>query len=307
MTDQFHNPSHSPIDESLSTVTQKESSVTMHDAQTIVSSKSQGLVKKKSALRLWLHYVSINVRSTMQYKVSFFLMVLGQFFVSFSVFLGLYFMFQRFHSVKGYSYNEVLLCFAVFLMEFSLAEMSARGFDSFSSMVRTGSFDQVLVRPRNEVLQVLGSKFELTRIGRMLQALLMFFYAIPRCGGDWSFSKILTLLFMLIGGTALFSGIFMIYAAFCFFTLEGLEFMNVFTDGAREHGKYPIDVYGKKMLFFGTFLIPYALVQYYPLSYIIGKSDNPLLMFLPLLAILFLLPSYLFWRFGVRHYCSSGS
>ncbi|MBE5861914.1 MAG: hypothetical protein E7295_03575 [Lachnospiraceae bacterium] len=279
----------------------------MHDAQTTFSNKSQGSIKKKSALRLWLHYVSINIRSAMQYKLSFFLMVLGQFFVSFSVFLGLYFMFQRFHSVKGYTYNEVLLCFAIFLMEFSLAEMSARGFDSFSSMVRTGSFDQVLVRPRNEVLQVLGSKFELTRIGRMLQALLMFVYAIPRCGVDWSFSKILTLLFMLIGGTALFSGIFMIYAAFCFFTLEGLEFMNVFTDGAREHGKYPIDVYGKKMLFFGTFLVPYALVQYYPLSYIIGKSDNPLLTFLPLLAILFLIPSYLFWRFGVRHYCSSGS
>ena len=263
--------------------------------------------KKTSALRLWMRYIGINVRCTMQYKMSFFMMVLGQFFVSFSVFLGVYFMFQRFHSVKGYTYQEVLLCFAIFLMEFSIAEMVARGFDSFSSMVRTGSFDQVLVRPRNEVLQVLGSKFELTRIGRMLQALLMFVYAIPRCGVDWNFSKVLTLLFMLIGGTALFSGIFMIYAAFCFFTLEGLEFMNVFTDGAREHGKYPIDVYGKKMLFFGTFLVPYALVQYYPLTYVIGKNDNPFLIFVPLLAILFLIPSYLFWRFGVRSYCSSGS
>ncbi|MBP5282076.1 MAG: ABC-2 family transporter protein [Lachnospiraceae bacterium] len=264
-------------------------------------------MKTTGSFKLWRHYVGINIRSAMQYKTSFFLMVLGQFFVSFSVFLGLYFMFQRFHSVKGYTYQEVLLCFAIFLMEFSIAEMVARGFDSFSSMVRTGSFDQVLVRPRNEVLQVLGSKFELTRIGRMLQAILMMVYAIPRCGVDWSLPKILTLLFMLMGGTALFSGIFMIYAAFCFFTLEGLEFMNVFTDGAREHGKYPIDVYGKKMLFFGTFFIPYALVQYYPLTYIIGKNDNPLLIFVPLLATLFLIPAYAFWRFGVRHYYSSGS
>lgn len=263
--------------------------------------------RKSSAIKLYLHYVGINVRCAMQYKVSFFLMVLGQFFVSFSVFLGLYFMFQRFHSVKGYTYNEVLICFGIFLMEFSLAEMTARGFDSFSSMVRTGSFDQVLVRPRNEVLQVLGSKFELTRIGRMLQAIIMFCYAIPKSGITWTFPKVLTVLFMLIGGTALFSGIFMIYAGICFFTLEGLEFMNVFTDGAREHGKYPIDVYGKKMLLFGTFFVPYALVQYYPLTYLIGRTDNPLYMLLPLLAILFLIPAYLFWRFGVRHYCSSGS
>ena len=141
----------------------------------------------------------------------------------------------------------------------------------------------------------------------MLQAILTFVYALPRCGVDWSPSKVLTVLFMLMGGTALFSGIFMIYAGICFFTLEGLEFMNVFTDGAREHGKYPIDVYGRKMLLFGTFIVPYALVQYYPLTFLIGRTDNPLFMLLPLLAFLFLIPAWAFWRFGVRHYCSSGS
>lgn len=66
----------------------------------------------------------------------------------------------------------------------------------------------------------------------------------------------------------------MVYAALCFFTLEGLEFMNVFTDGAREFGKYPIAVYGKKALLFTTFIIPYALIQYYPLMYLIGRETK---------------------------------
>lgn len=38
----------------------------------------------------------------------------------------------------------------------------------------------------------------------------------------------------------------MVYAAaFAFYTLDGLEFMNILTDGAREYGKYPIGIYGK--------------------------------------------------------------
>ncbi len=259
------------------------------------------------SLKVYLHYVSINIRSAMQYKTSFLLSVLGQFFVSFNVFLGIYFMFQRFSTVEGFTYSEVLLCFSVMLMEFSLAEMVARGFDSFSGMVRTGSFDRILVRPRNEVLQVLGSKFELTRIGRMLQAVVLFVYGVSTCGVSWSFAKILTVLFMLIGGTAVFTGLFLIYAALCFLTLEGLEFMNVFTDGAREHGKYPIGIYGEKMLLFTTFIIPYALIQYYPLLYIIDKSDNKLYILLPLAATGFLVPCYILWRFGVKHYKSSGS
>lgn len=261
----------------------------------------------KRACKLYGHYVSINVRSMMQYKQSFFLTTLGQFLISFNVFLGVYFMFQRFHSVKDFSYSEVLLCFSVMLLEFSLAELVVRGFDSFSGMVRSGSFDLVLIRPQSEVLQVLGSKFELTRIGRMLQAIIMMVYAVTHCGVNWTFLKVLTILFMLIGGTALFSGLFMVYAAFCFFTLEGLEFMNVFTDGAREHGKYPFGVYGEKILLFTTFVIPYALVQYYPLLYLVDRRDDWYLILLPLAAVGFLLPCYLFWRFGVRHYKSSGS
>ncbi len=259
------------------------------------------------SVKLYMKYVSINVRGAMQYKTSFLLTAIGQFLVSFNVFLGIFFMFERFHSVKGFTYSEVLLCFSIMLLEFSLAEMYARGFDAFSGMVRSGSFDRILLRPQSEITQVLGSKFELTRIGRMLQAIVMFIYGIAHSGIDWDFLKVVTVIFMLIGGTALFTGLFIIYAALCFFTLDGLEVMNILTDGAREHGKYPIGIYGKRMLQFTTFVIPYALVQYYPLLYILGRTTDVFFMFVPLLAILFLIPCYMFWRFGVRHYKSSGS
>lgn len=259
------------------------------------------------SIRLYMRYVSINIRSAMQYKMSFFLTAVGQFLVSFTVFLGIFFMFERFHAVEGFTYSEVLLCFSVMLLEFSLAEMFARGFDAFSGMVRKGEFDRILVRPQNEILQVLGSKFELTRIGRMLQAIVMFGYGIVKSGVEWDLSRVLTVLFMLIGGTAVFSSLFLIYAALCFFTLDGLEFMNVFTDGAREYGKYPIGIYGEKMLLFSTFVVPYALVQYYPLLYLLGHRTEKNLIFLPLSACWFLIPGLLLWKYGVRHYKSSGS
>lgn len=260
-----------------------------------------------NTIKLYKHYMSINIRSAMQYKTSFWLMVMGQFLVSFNVFLGIYFMFQRFSNVKGFVYSEVVLCYGIVLMQFSLAEMYARGFDTFSGMVRSGNFDRVLVRPRSEVLQVLGSKFELTRIGRMFQAVVMFVYGMVSCEVDWSFSKVVTLIFMIIGGTALFSGLFLIYAALCFFTLEGLEFMNVLTDGAREYGKYPIGVYGKRLLQITTFMVPYALVQYYPFLYVLGRTNNVWYIFLPIVACFFLIPCYILWRFGVSSYKSSGS
>lgn len=83
--------------------------------------------------------------------------------------------------------------------------------------------------------------------------------------------------------------------------------MNIFTDGAREFGKYPISVYGSGVLKFCTYVIPFALFQYYPFLYLIGQSDNRWFMVLPLAAWLFLIPCLLVWRIGVRHYKSTGS
>ena len=258
------------------------------------------------SLRLYAHYFKIQFRSAMEYKSSFILTCIGQFLVSFNGFLGVFFMFRRFHSVNGYTYSEVMLCFGITLMDFSLAEAVARGFDMFPSMISNGVFDRIMVRPRNEIFQVLGQKIEFTRVGRILQAIVMFSYGIMKSEVDWSFAKVVTVIFMLLGGMALFCGIFLIYASICFFTLDGLEVMNILTDGAREYGKYPVDIYGKKVLLLCTFFVPYALVQYYPLLFLLEKGAWWYAL-LPAGGFLFLIPCYGFWRFGVHHYKSVGS
>ncbi len=258
-------------------------------------------------MKLYLKYVSVILRGLMQYKASFVMAATGQFLVSFSAFLGVWFLFDRFHTVAGFTFAETLLCFAIIPMAFALAECFVRGFDTFSGTISNGEFDRIMVRPQNEILQVLGSKMDFTRFGRLLQTILVFAYAIPKSGIVWSADKILTLIFMIAGGFCVFSGLFIVYAALCFFTTEGLEFINVFTDGGREFGQYPFSVYGKRVLQILTFIIPLALVQYYPFLYLTGRSAQPYYPFLPLVGSLFLIPCLLFWRFGVRHYKSTGS
>jgi ABC-2 type transport system permease protein len=39
----------------------------------------------------------------------------------------------------------------------------------------------------------------------------------------------------------------------------------------------------------------------------VGRNDNKLYMFLPLVVCLFFIPSLMFWKFGVKHYKSTGS
>ena len=264
-------------------------------------------IKKTGPLRLYRRYLSIILRSKMQYKKSFFMLFVGSFLASFTVFLSVYFMFQRFSHVKGYTFQEVLLCYSIVLMSFSLAEIWARGLEAFPSMVRRGEFDRVMLRPRSLLLQILGTQCDLERFSRVFQALAILVYAVAASRISWTPFKIATVFFMLAGGCALFSGIFLIQAALSFFFLEGLEFTNIFTFDLNEHGKYPVDIYGKGILWVLTYIIPFALVQYYPLLYVLGRREEVRYALLPFAAMLFLIPCYLLWRAGVRHYKSSGS
>lgn len=245
----------------------------------------------------------------MQYRASFLLLMTGQFFIPFSVFAGLYFLFDRFGQIRGWDFFEVALCFAVIHMAFAISECFARGFDMFSGMVVRGEFDRVLVRPRSTFIQVLGSKFEFTRFGRLLQSAVVLAWALGSLSIQWSPAKILILILMITSGVLIFTGIFILQATMCFWTVQGLEVANIFTDGGREMAQYPLNIYQKWVARFFTYVIPFGTVNYLPLMYLLGKNNgNDLLyMLIPALGSLFILPCILFWQFGVRHYRSTGS
>ncbi|HEX2926294.1 MAG TPA: ABC-2 family transporter protein, partial [Ruminiclostridium sp.] len=254
-------------------------------------------------------YMSIILKSQLQYRVSFVLLSLGQFFVPFSIFAGLYFLFERFGQIRQWNFYEVALCFAVIHLAFSISECFARGFDSFSGIISNGEFDRVLVRPRSTVLQILGAKFEFSRIGRFVQSVIVLSVALGNLSIAWNPIKVLTLIFMVVSGISIFCSIFILAATMCFWTIQGIEVANIFTDGGREMSQYPLNIYKKWVMRFFTFVIPFGCVNYYPLLYILGKvpGDHIYYAFLPLCGMFFILPCLLVWRFGVRHYRSTGS
>lgn len=256
---------------------------------------------------LYLKFLRLHLKSALQYKLSFVLTAMAQFFISFNSFIAVLFIFYRFPSIKTYSFSEVLLCFSIVLMSYSLTETFMRGFDTFSRFIINGDFDRFLLRPRSLVWQVVCGRVEFSKFAKISQATIMLVYGIVKTDIDWNFSRILTLILMIAGGVIVFSCLFLIYASLCFFTLEGLELMNILTDGAKEHGKYPIDIYGKRVLRFCTYIVPYSLFQYYPFLYLTGRTDKAWYGLLPLLTLCFVIPCYLLWRFGVRHYKSAGS
>ncbi|MDE7273157.1 MAG: ABC-2 family transporter protein [Lachnospiraceae bacterium] len=261
----------------------------------------------KKNVKLYMKYASVCTQSVMQYKVSFLLMIIGRFLLAFCELIAIKFLFSGFSQIKGYTYGDILLCFAVIQMSFTFAELFGNGFKVFSGMVRSGEFDRMMLRPCSLILQVMGSRFEVGRTGPLLTAFITLVLGIRHSQVTWNLMTVWTMAAMTIGGTLLFIGLFVLEASFCFFSIEDTSLINVLTYGAKTHGKYPIDIYGKGILRFCTYVIPYTLIQYYPLQFLLGKTRSWYLAFCPLGIVVFLLFCYLIWRFGVKNYKSCGS
>lgn len=254
-------------------------------------------------LRLYVKYFGVQLRSQLQDRTSFIFICFSQALLSLTGIIALLVIVDEQASIGGFSRDEILFLYALILLSFALAESLFRGFDSFSSLLGNGVYDRMLVRPRNIILQILGQTIELTRLGRILVAIAtMLFYK-----QSVSIDNNILLIAMILCGMIVFACLYIIQSAICFYTIESLELMNIFTDGAREFSKLPFGLYGKHILMILTFIVPLALIQYYPALVLFHKSDSMVYMLSPLLSLLFIIPTIILWKQGRKHYKSIGS
>ena len=258
---------------------------------------------------LLYRYFLINLKSQLQYRAAFLAVLAVQMIVPFTYIASPYFLIERFSNLGGWNLAEVMLCFGIINGAFALSELLARGFDMFSRQVVSGSFDRLLVRPRAIELQVLGSTFEFSRIGKMVLPFIMLGWAVWIQPQLWQPLKLCTIALMLFSGVAIFSGIYVLQATLCFWTIQGLEVANIFTNGGQMTAQYPLNIYKKWLRLFFPFIIPFGCVNYLPLGYLLAKPrfESPLYALTPLAGFLFLVPCVMIWRFGVGKYLSTGS
>lgn len=258
-------------------------------------------------MKTYFKWMKLHVKSEFEYKVSFILNSISQIFVFFTYYYTIIALFNRFDNIMGFTKFEVLLNFSIIHFGYSFVELFARGIDRFDKLIISGDYDRLLLRPENIIMQAMIHKFDIFKLVRVLQAAIIFVITLLNLNITWTIYKAFIVILCLICSIILFLGLFLIAASYCFFTIEGLEFKNLLTDGGKQLAQYPISIYKKGFMLFFTFIIPYGLITYYPLIYVLGKTDNYLYGLLPLFSIVFLGVGILIFKLTSRRYQGTGS
>lgn len=265
------------------------------------------------SIALFARLVRASLGGQARYPASALMLTLGQFLGTGIEVVAVWALFHRFGAVQGWTLGEVAVFYGLVNCMFALADALGRGFDVLGTeFLRTGAFDRLLLRPRPLALQLMGHDFRISRLGRLLQGVLVLAFGSVQAGIAWTPAAVAVALFALAGGVALFLGILVLQGTLSFWTVESLEIANVLTYGGVQAAQYPLALYAQWFRRVLTFLVPLACVAYYPVLAILGKPD-PLGApawagwVSPLAGFVFLAAAFGAWRRGVRHYASTGS
>ena len=222
-------------------------------------------------MRLYFKFIWMFIKSEMEYKLSFFLSMIASTLGTLVSVLGIVFLLQKFGAVGGWKLEEVMLITGIATFAYTCVEMFLRGLDMLYTRVKSGILDQMMTRPRNILFQVACSDFQVHKIGRLTESIILIIYGLINVDIEWNLYKALVFVLVLIGSNIIFAALQILKAAFCFWTIDGMELMNILQDGGRDLSSYPLSIYKNWFRKFFTYIVPFGMCNYFPIIYLLRK------------------------------------
>lgn len=259
-------------------------------------------------MKLYFKSILMFIKCELEYKTSFILSIIASVFSSFFSFIAVVILVNKFGGIDGWTLNEIMLILGIACFGHVSTEMFGRGLDHFHKEIKHGLLDQILIRPRNITFQVLCSNFQASKIGRLIEYTIILIYGIVTVNVNWTLYKAFVLFLMILGSMILFFSILLLKASFSFWTIEGMEAMNIISDGGRDVASYPISIYKKWFADFFTYVIPFGCINYYPVLFLLDKPEGKAWYgLLPFASLVFMYMAFKIWNQGLKSYQSTGS
>jgi len=268
----------------------------------------------RHTLSIYRRLIGVQIRSQMMYRVSFLTEACGVALITLLEYASLALVFAKFDNLSGWTLGQVAFLYGLAELSFGIMDLIFSGFDpgNFGLQVRRGAFDQLLLRPLNITLQVIGSEFVLRRLGKIIIGFLIFLSALHLNPVSWNLPKIFLTLLTIFSQVCFFGGLFVVGATITFWTVESIEVINIFTYGGSYMISHPMHIFPNALRRFFTYIFPAAFLNYYPAMYILGIPDPFRLpkwvaFLAPVAGISLLGVAMSFWHYGINHYQSTGS
>jgi ABC-2 type transport system permease protein len=260
------------------------------------------------SISLYSHFFAQNLKALLEYRWDFWLGVIANAMQQASGLLFIGILFSRIPSLNGWNVNEVVFIYGFVSIPAGLCEVFLNGaWQIPSKYVWRGNLDYVLIRPVNDLLPILVDNVGLHGVGLVVFGTGVLAYASNALGLVWTVPSIVLAIVAIVSGTMIYGAINLITGTLAFWATGIMPTMTL-AHHLNEFSRYPLTWFPRLVQFFFTLILPFAFAGFFPAAFLVGKEGSPVMALLtPVAALVLSLIAYVWWRYGVRHYQSTGS
>ncbi|BCJ85102.1 ABC transporter permease [Effusibacillus dendaii] len=265
------------------------------------------------SLQVYVTMVRAAILSRLQYRADFLMGILGVFVLNAASLGTTWVLLQRFNNLHGWTFWEIVFLYNLWLLGHSFRAILFRQINMLDDYIVQGTFDGFLTRPASPFIQFIGREVHYLGIGDLILSSTMLGIAYHYLGLSWSPALWAWFILIVPASTTVEVSIILIMSTISFKTGRSRAIVNAatqFSFGLVQ--QYPLDMFNRGVRAIVTFVLPFAFMNYYPSLLLLGKWEKLggyswLAYASPAVALILCIIAFFAWRWGIRHYQSTGS
>jgi ABC-2 type transport system permease protein len=258
-------------------------------------------------LKVYSIFFKQYLKGLMEYRVDFLIGMFAFLLTQSTGLLFLYIIFQNINALAGFAIEEILLMYGIGLIPKGIDHLFFDNIWLLPRTVRNGTVDRYLLRPISPLYVYLIERFQPDAFGEIILGVALVILTTARLGAMIAWHHMLGLLLIVTIGTLIFTSLKLLTASTSFWLKNSYPLMQV-TYNISDYTKYPLPIFPKFIQLIMTFVIPFALISYYPMLYMTGSIG-----FVRVFGYMVVITSAIgtmaifVWKQGLKHYESAGS
>jgi ABC-2 type transport system permease protein len=258
----------------------------------------------KSFFRIYWIGIRTAIAARMAYRFDFFLSLFIMLAIELVAPLVTFLIYGSGVSFPGWTLHEALLIQGIFLLAKGISFPFFFGIVSNTIVrVREGTFDLLLIKPRSILLMAIVTGFDSEDLGKLISGVIITGIALSHTGLP-TLSALAACSVLLICTMFLLFGFAVIMAATGILWVGNFRVYEIF-QAVTTFGIYPLSIFSKPFRFIISFIIPVAMVGFFPASALLSRPA-PESLISAAVSILFFMFGLYYWNRMLARYSSAG-
>lgn len=254
--------------------------------------------------------VGMYVKTRAEYRGAFWLNRFSQIVSYGCVFASIWVLLQRFPTLGGWVWPELLLLLSFQLFCYAVgASLAFVQLRDLEELVRLGTFDTLMVKPISPWVYLVFSGLEIGYVGHIMMAVVLMVWSLTQVQIGWSVWTVLYFAASTLSAALVTTAIMTMIGTTALIWVRSQHLFSIFF-GFWELTRYPLTIFPLPLQVILMTIIPMAFMSFVPVAFLLGK-EIPLFgvaggLAAPFVGPAFVLIAMAYWRYAISRYQGAG-